>query len=110
MALDWEFLAGCKEKAAKAIEEGNKEEALKQLDIVNEQFRRMHDFLINWVSACYGKLAEAHGEEWLVNFNREFIFEQYGDRFENFKNMTPEERLKAQLDGFRLNYHEFEVE
>jgi hypothetical protein len=110
MALDWEFLAGCKERAAKAIEEGNKEEALKYLEEVNEQFHRMHDFLINWVSACYGKLAEAYSEDWLVNFNREFFFEQYDSRFEPFKDMTPEKRLKAMLDGFRLNYHEFEVD
>jgi len=110
MTLDREFLAGCKERAARAIKEGKTEEALKQLDVVNEQFRRMHDFLINWVSACYGKLAEAYGEEWLVSFNRKFFFEEYDSRFKPFKDMTPQERLKAMLDGFRSNYHEFEVE
>lgn len=110
MALDMEFLAGCKEKAAKAIKEGKIEEALKHLEEVDGQFRRMHDLLINWVSACYGKLAEAYGEEWLVPFNREFFFEQFDSRFKPFKDMTPQQRLKAMLDGFRSNYHEFEVE
>lgn len=110
MVLDWDYLASFKDKTAKAIKEGRTEEALKQLDKVNEQFRRMHDFLVNWVSACYGKLAEAYGEEWLVSFNREIFYEQFSPRFEKFKDMTPEERLKTQLDGFRCNYHEFEME
>ncbi len=110
MALDMKFLAGCKEKAAKAIKEGKIEEALKHLEEVDGQFRRMHDLLINWVSACYGKLAEAYGEEWLVPFNRKFFFEQFDSRFNPFKDMTPKQRLKAMLDGFRSNYHEFEVE
>lgn len=110
MVLDWDYLTSFKEKTAKAIKEEKTEEALKHLGEVNEQFRRMHDFLVNWVSACYGKLAEAYGEEWLVPFNREVFYEQYGPRFESFKDMTPEQRLKAQLDGFRCNYHEFEVE
>jgi len=110
MALDWGFLAGCKQKAAEAIKEGKTEEALGYLEEVHEQFRLMHDSLINWVSASYGKLAEAYGEEWLVNFTREVFFEEWGPVFEKFKEMTPEERLKTMLAAFRANYHEFGVE
>ena len=73
MDLGWEVLASSKNKAAKAIREGKIEEALEQLELVNEQFRHVHDFAIDWISACYGKLAEAYGEDWLVKFNREIL-------------------------------------
>jgi hypothetical protein len=110
MALDWELMAGAKDRAAKAIKEGKTEEALKYVEELSEQGHGLHNLLIDWVSASYGKLAEFKGEEWLVDFTRKFISDETGALFEAWGKMTPQEALKGWLALYRACYHEFDVE
>ena len=105
-----DFLVGPKEKAQKAIKSGNVEEALLHLDEACDMYRSMHDSLIVSSSLMQGLLAEAHGEEWLEEYNRKRVLETYRPIFGRLKNMAPEQIVQYLSDRAKRNYSEFHVE
>ena len=104
-----DFLIGPKERLIGAIKSGNKEEALQYANQLYEMFRGMHDGFINTISMMHGKLAEAHGEEWLEGFTRERM-SRWKSVFQTMKDMSPEERVRMLCDIHRPMYSEFHVE
>lgn len=104
-----EFTVGPKEKLMETIKSGKTEEALQYANDLYEMFRSMHDGFVNTISLLHGKLAEAKGEEWLENFTRERL-SRWRAIFENWKNLSIEERVKAICDIHKPMYSEFHVE
>ena len=104
-----DFLIGSKERLKNAIESGDKSEALRCADDLYEMFRGMHDGFINTISLMHGRLAEAHGEEWLEGFTRARMA-RWRSIFQTMKDMSPEERVKMICDIHKPMYSEFHVE
>ena len=104
-----EFLRGPKEKLIEAIKSGRTEEALRYTNDLYEMFRGMHDGFINTISLMHGKLAEAHGEEWLEGFTRARMA-RWRSIFQTMRDMSPEDRVKMICDIHRPMYSEFHVE
>ncbi|MFH1091482.1 MAG: hypothetical protein V1742_07920, partial [Pseudomonadota bacterium] len=80
-----EFIIGPKEKAEEAIKNGQTEDALRYLNEVHEQFRRLHDGYAFTQDIFMGALAEIKGEEWLMELDRKRIYE---GTYEGFKTLT----------------------
>jgi hypothetical protein len=99
-----------RDKAARAIKEGNAKEALKYLDEVNEQFHHLNDLYSNDVSRAFAKLAEARGEEWLKDFIREDTLKAFPLAYASWKDLTPEQKVEGICAIHRAHYSEFHVE
>jgi hypothetical protein len=104
-----DFTMGPKEKLIEAIKSGKTEEALRYTNDLYEMFRGMHDGFINTISLMHGKLAEAHGEEWLEGFTRARMA-RWRSIFQTMRDMSPEDRVKMICDIHRPMYSEFHVE
>ena len=105
-----DFLIGPKEKAIEAIKAGKTQEALKYLDIVAEQFRRLHDSYGNDINRMFGRLAEAYGEEWFEHYVGDQVTRDFTIRFTPWKNLTTEEKVEGVCAIHRAHYSEFHVE
>ena len=105
-----DFLIGPKEKAEEAIKKGNKEDALKYLNEVYEQFHRLHDSYGTTQDFFMGALAEIKGEEWLMELDRKRVYENFYEMFKPLRDKTPEDRAKAICGNMRAHYTEFHVE
>jgi hypothetical protein len=105
-----DFLIGPKDKLIEAIKSGKKEEAVEYANEMYEMFRGMHDGFINMISLMHGKLAEAHGEEWLKGFTWDRMLPKWRLTFQTMKDMTPEQKVNMICDIHRPMYSEFHVE
>jgi hypothetical protein len=99
-----------KDKAIKAIKAGKTEEALKNLEEVNEQFHHLNDLYSNDVSRAFGLLARAYGEEWLKDFIRDDTLKGFTMAYASWKNQTPEQKVEGICAVHRAHYSEFHVE
>jgi hypothetical protein len=102
-----DFLIGPKEKAIEAIQAGKKEEAIKYLNEVSEQFHRLHDSYGNDINKGFGYLAQAYGEEWLKDYVGKDILEGFTIRFTPWQNFTAEQKVAGVCSIHRAHYSEF---
>lgn len=105
-----DFLVGPREKAIEAIKSGNSEEAIKNLNIVSEQFHRLHDSYGNDINRGFGKLAEAYGEEWLKSYVGDQVTRDFTVRFTPWKDFTTQQKVEGVCTIHRAHYSEFHVE
>jgi hypothetical protein len=105
-----DFLIGPKEKAVEAIKAGKTEEALSYLNDVYEQFHALHDAYSNDISLLEGTLAQTQGTQWYEAFERKKVFELLGPKYERYKDMSAEQKVKAICNSMRAHYSEFHVE
>jgi len=110
MARRDDFLIGPKEKAIEAIKAGKTEEALSYLNDVCEQFHALHDAYSNDVSLLEGTLAESQGRQWYEVFERKKVFGLLGPKYQRYKEMSAEQRVKSICNSMRAHYSEFHVE
>ena len=101
---------GPKEKAIEAIKDGRKQEALRYLEELNEQFRPLHDRYGDWIQSLLGFIAEKLGEEAIEEALRKTFEEVYKERALSFSKMNHEEIIKRYCQSLRSHYSDFYVE
>ena len=105
-----DFLVGPKEKAIEAIKAGKTQEALGYLNDVYEQFHALHDAYSNDISLLEGILAKTLGDKGYEAFERKKVFELLGPKYERYKDMSVEQKVKAICNSMRAHYSELYVE
>jgi hypothetical protein len=104
-----DLLVGPKEKAIEAIKAGKTEEALKYLEQACEQYRALHNSLVDSKNNLLARLFEAKGPEWYESFERS-VWHATKDRRAPLKNMSAEEIVKSFIAPHRSHYSEFHIE
>ena len=102
---------GPKEKAIEAVKAGNKEEAIKNIEALYEEFRPLHDRYGDWIQILLSFIAERLGEEAIEEAIRGITYEIYKERWLTaFEKMTPEEIAAMFGQVFRSHYADFYIE
>ena len=87
-----DLVIGPKEKAIEAVRAGNKEEAIKNIETLYEEFRPLHDRYGDWIQILLSFIAEKLGEEAIEEAIRRITYEVYKEKWLTaFKNMSAEE-------------------
>ena len=105
-----DLLVGPKEKAIEAVKAGNKEEAIRYIQELYEEFRPLHDRYSEWAQSLLSFIAEKLGEEAVEEALKRIFLDVYKDRWGKMKNMSHEEIVKMWCQLWRSHYSDFYVE
>ena len=106
-----DLVIGPKEKAIEAVKAGNKEDAIKNIEALYEEFRPLHDRYGDWVQILLSFIAEKLGEEAVEEAVRGITYEIYDERWlTRFKDMSPEEIAAMFGQVLRSHYASFYIE
>jgi hypothetical protein len=105
-----DLLVGPKEKAIEAVKAGNKEEAIKYIQELYEEFRPLHDRYGDWAQSLLSFIAKKLGEEAVEEALRQIVLDVYKDRWGKMKNMSHEEIVKMWCQLWKSHYSDFYVE
>mgnify|MGYP000446623035 CR=1 FL=1 len=108
-----DLVMGPREKAIAAVEAGDKEEALKQIEALHMLFKPLHDRYCEWINYLFTYIAENLGEEH-VGIAMQGTFDAvYGKLFAAGGKMpkrTPEQMISGMAQGHLVHHSDIYVE
>lgn len=99
-----DLLVGPREKAIEAVKAGNKEEALKYIEELDQFFKPLHDRYIGWIEFLLDLIAERLGEETVKEALRGIGTDIYGSWLTTFKTLSSEEIARAYCMANRVHH------
>lgn len=101
---------GPREKAIEAIKAGKKEEAIRYIGELVEEFRPLHDRYVEWIQSLLVFIAEKAGEEAVEEALIKTFSDVYREKLLSLKNMSHEDIVKSRSKSHRSHFSEFHIE
>jgi len=89
------------DRAKAAIESGEKDKALKEVQGMFNEFLSMHNLMRDWIAALYTYIYKNHGDEALYEANQVACSLWLGDLVEKYEKVEPRRRAQMLTAGFR---------
>lgn len=108
-----DLVMGPREKAIAAVEAGNKEEALKQIEALHMLFKPLHDRYCEWINYLFTYIAENLGEEHVGIAMKGTFDAVYGKLFAAGGKMpkrSPEQMIAGMAQGHLVHHSDIYVE
>ena len=108
-----DLVMGPREKAIAAVEAGDKEEALKQIEALHMLFKPLHDRYCEWINYLFTYIAENLGEEHVGIAMKGTFDAVYGKLFAAGGKMpkrTPEQMISGMAQGHLVHHSDIYVE
>ncbi len=108
-----DLVMGPREKAIAAIEAGNKEEALKQVEALHDLFKPLHDRYCEWINFLFTFIAENLGEDQVGVAMKGTFNAVYGKLFAAGAKMpkrTAEQMISGMAQGHLVHHSDIYVE
>lgn len=108
-----DLVMGPREKAIAAVEVGNKEEALKQIEALHMMFKPLHDRYCEWINYLFTFIAEHLGEDQVGVALKGTFDAVYGKLFAAGGKMpqrSPEEMIAGMAQGHLVHHSDIYVE
>jgi hypothetical protein len=90
--------------AEQAIREGRIEEGLELYGYMRQEYKIIHDFMVNWVQDLLQYIADNMGEQAVFDAIRVTYEKSWKERYRLWDQMTPEERLQLSVEGMRGHF------
>ena len=103
---------GPREKAIAAVEAGDKEEALKQIEALHNMFKPLHDRYCEWINYLFTFIAENLGEDQVGVALKGTFNAVYGKLLAGGKTpkRTPEQMISGMAQGHLVHHSDIYVE
>ena len=108
-----DLVMGPREKAIAAIEAGNKEEALKQVEALHDLFKPLHDRYCEWINFLFTFIAENLGEDQVGVAMKGTFNAVYGKLFAagaKTPKRTAEQMISGMAQGHLVHHSDIYVE
>ena len=105
-----DLVIGPREKAIEAIEAGKKEEAIRYIGELVEEFRPLHDRYAEWIQTLLVFIVEKLGEEAVEEALVKTFHDVYRGKLLPLKNMSHEEIVKSRSKSHRSHFSKFHIE
>lgn len=105
-----DLLKGPKEKAIEAVKKGEREEAIRWINELYEDFHPLHDRYSEWCASLLTFIGKNLGEETVLKATQQLMSEIYTERFNQLKSLDHESLVKAFVRMHRSHYSQFHVE
>src|SRR3989304_1544146 len=102
-----DLMIGPREKAIEAIEAGKKEEAIRYIGELVEEFRPLHDRYAEWIQSLLVFIAERVGEEAVEEALVKTFDDVYRGKLLSLKNMSHEDVVKSRSKSHRSLFSQF---
>ncbi len=105
-----DLMVGPKEKAIEAVKAGKRDEAIRYIQELYQEFKPLHDRYGDWIQTLLNFIADKLGEGAVEKALEKTFHDVYKERLILSKNLTPEEMAKSWAQSHRTHFSDFSIE